>query len=178
MSMKENDAIDVDFLIEARDLFRASIDMAKYRLLLGLGISLAFVTGLIMFFVVINEKVILIQTSPLFIGLPLVAIGGQVLRIHAKCRKYISSLSSSQKRMRYHFSVNAENYEVASGESRSCISWSDVLKIAERTRYFLIFLNKFDVQLIPKKAIQPAEQAVRLRGIFIAKLGARAKLRA
>ena len=178
MSEKENAAIQIDFLVDARDLFRANIDLAKLRLLLGLGLVLALVTGLVIFFVIIDEKVTLIQTSPLFIGLPLVAIGGQVLRIHAVCRKYVSSLSSSQRRMRYQFSDDADNYEVASGDSTACISWNDVLKVVERPGYFLIFLNKFDVRLIPKEAIQPAEQAARLRRILIAKLGVRAKLRA
>ena len=178
MSEKENAAIQIDFLIDACDLFRASLDLAKHRLLLGLGFVLALVTGLVVFFVIIDEKVILVQTSPLFVGLPLVAIGGQVLRIDAVCRKYVSSLSPSQRRMHYRFSDDAENYEVASGDSTGCISWNDVLKVVERPKYFLIFLNKFDVQLIPKKAIQPVEQAARLRRILIAKLGVRAKLRA
>jgi YcxB-like protein len=176
MSEKENAPIQIDFLVDARDLFRASIDVAKHRLLLGLGFSLALVTGLVIFFVIIDEKVILLQTSPLFIGLPLVAIGGQVLRMHAVCRKYVSSLSPSQRRMHYRFSDDAENYEVASGESTGRVSWNDVLKVVERPGYFLIFLNKFDVRLIPKKAIQPAEQAARLRRILVAKLGVRAKL--
>ena len=63
MSEKEKAAIQIDFLIYARDLFRASIDVAKHRLLLGLGLVLVLVTALAIFFLIIDEKVILIQTS-------------------------------------------------------------------------------------------------------------------
>jgi hypothetical protein len=78
--------------------------------------------------------------------------------------------------MHYTFSYAADSYEVASGESSGRISWNDVLKAVEKRKYFLIFLNKFEMQLIPKTAIQRAEQTALLRQILIAKLGARAKL--
>jgi len=176
MSNEDNTAIHIDFSVDARDLFRASIGLAKLRLLLGLGFSLALVTGLIIFFVIIDEKLILVQTSPLFIGLPLVALGGQVLRLHAACRQYVSSLSPLQRQMHYLFSESVDGYEVASGNSIGHISWNDVLKVVERRKYFLIYRNKFDVRLIPRKAIQPAGQAALLRKILVAKLGVRAKL--
>jgi len=176
MSSESDSSIHIDFSVDARDLFRASLDMAKLRLLLGLGFSLALITGLSIFFVIINEKLILLQTSPLFIGIPLLAVGGQVLRMHAACRKYVSSLSPSQRRMQYFFSEEANSYDVVSGDSTGHISWNDVLKIVERRRVFLIFLSKFDVRLIPKRAIQSAEQAALFRRILVAKLGGRAKL--
>ena len=176
MSNEDNTAIHIDFSVDARDLFRANIGLAKIRLLLGLGFSLALVTGLVIFFVIIDEKVILVQTSPLFIGLSLAAVGGQVLRMRAVCRKYVSNLSSSQRRIHYLFSPDADGYEVASGDSTGHISWNDVRKVVEKPKYFLIFLNKFDVSLIPRKAIQPAEQAALLRKILVAKLGVRARL--
>jgi type IV secretory pathway VirB3-like protein len=172
----DNAVLQIEFSIDARDLFRASIDMAKLRLLLGLGISLALITGLFIFFVIIDEKLILLQTSPLFIGIPLLAVGGRILRMHAVCRKYVSGLSSLQRRMRYTFHYGADSYEVASGESSSRISWNDVLKAVEKRKYFLIYFNKFEMQLIPKTAIQGTVQAALLRQLLLAKLGSRAKL--
>jgi hypothetical protein len=176
MSSESLSSIHIDFSVDARDLFRASIDMAKLRLLLGLGFSLALITGLFIFFVIIDEKLILLQTSPLFIGIPLLAVGGQVLRMHAACRRYVSSLSPLQRRMQYFFSEEANSYDVASGDSTGRISWNDVLKVVERRRVFLIFLNKFDVRLIPKRAIQSTEQSALFRRILVAKLGGRARL--
>ena len=176
MSSKPAASVQIDFSVDAGDLFRANLDLAKVRLFLGLGFSLTLVTGLIIMFLIIDEKVILVQTSPLFIGVSLVAVGGQLLRMHATCRKYVSSLPSSQRRMHYLFYEDADGYNVASGDSTGYISWNDVLKVVERQKYFLIFLNKFDINLIPKKAIQPLEQAVLLRKILAAKLGVRAKL--
>src|SRR5438132_7595596 len=176
MSTNPATSVQIDFMVNVGDLFRASLDLAKARLLLGLGFSITLVAGLIIIFLIIDEKVILVQTSPLFIGLPLVAVGGQLLRMHATCRKYVSSLSPSQRRMRYLFYEDAEAYDVASGDSVGHISWNDVLKVVERRKHFLIFLNKFDVSWIPKKAIQPAEQAALLRKLLVAKLGVRAKL--
>ena len=176
MSDRPAALVQIDLLANAGDLFRASLDLAKARLLLGLGFSITLVAGLIIIFLIIDEKVILVQTSPLFIGLPLVAVGGQLLRMHATCRKYVSSLSPSQRRMRYLFYEDADAYDVASGDSVGHISWNDVFKVVERQKYFLIFLNKFDVSLIPKKAIQPAEHAALLRKLLVAKLGVRAKL--
>lgn len=173
---RDNAELRIDFSIDARDLFRASLDMAKLRLLFGLGFSLTLITGLVIFFVIIDEKLILLQTSPLFIGVPLLAVGGQVLRLHAVCRKYVSGLSPSRRRVHYTFNHAADSYEVASGESTSRISWNDVLKAVEKRKYFLIFLNKFEIQLIPKTAIQRAEEAALLRQILIAKLDLRAKL--
>src|SRR5438552_18782752 len=108
MSDRPAALVQIDLLANAGDLFRASLDLAKARLLLGLGFSLMLVAGLIIIFLTIDEKVILVQTSPLFIGLPLVAVGGQLLRMHATCRKYVSSLSPPQRLMCYVFADAAE----------------------------------------------------------------------
>src|ERR1700737_1309606 len=97
MGNEENAAINIDFSAARGDFFCASINLAKTRFFLGLGFCLALVAGLVIFFLIIDEKVILVQTSPLFIGMPLAAVGGQVLRMHAVCRKYVSSLSSLQR---------------------------------------------------------------------------------
>src|SRR5437870_1542088 len=136
MSDRPAALVQIDFLASAGDLFRASLDLAKTRLLLGLGFSITLVAGLIIIFLTIDEKVILVQTSPLFIGLPLVAVGGQLLRMHATCKRYVSSLSPSQRRMRYLFYEDADAYDVASGDSVGHISWNDVFKVVERKSTF------------------------------------------
>jgi len=64
MSSERGASIQIDFSIDARELFRAAIDLAKLRLLLGLGFSLMLVSGLVIFFLMIDEKKILLQTSP------------------------------------------------------------------------------------------------------------------
>jgi len=176
MSNKPATSVQIDFMVNVGDLFRANLALAKARLLLGLGFSLMLVAGLIIIFLTINEKVILVQTSPLFIGLPLVAVGGQLLRMHATCRKYVSSLSPPQRLMRYVFSDAADWFEVRSGESFGRIGWADVWKIAERPRYFLIFISKYDVCVIPKLALANTKELNLFRRILTAKLGSRTEL--
>jgi hypothetical protein len=161
---------------EARDLFRASIGVAKFRILLGLAVSSVLIAGLVMFFVAIDEKRILLQTSPLFIGMPLLALGGQVLRLHAMTRKYVSSLSSSQRRKWFRFSDVADGVDMGFGDSTAHIAWNDIRKITEQRRNFLVFMDKYDIRLIPKAAVQDVDQLQALRAILRAKLGSRAQL--
>ena len=168
--------IRVEYTVNASDLFRASLGLAKFRILLGLGFSLTLIGGLVMFFLMIDEKEILLQTSPLFIGMPLLAVGGQVLRIHAVSRKCVSSLSPLQRQYRFVFSDIADGIDVASGDSTAHISWNDIQKITEKQSNFLVFLNKYDVRLIPKVALDDPSQLEILRTILKAKLGARAEL--
>jgi hypothetical protein len=156
----------VEFSVETADLFRASFDMVKFRLLLGLTFALMLISGLVLFFIMLGEESILLKTSPLFIALPLVAIGGQVLRLHALCRKYVSGLSSSQRRVRYLFSEGATGYDVTSGDSFSHISWTDVSKIVEKERYFAIFLDRFQPRIIPKRVLQRSSDLQALRAIL------------
>jgi hypothetical protein len=168
--------VRLSYRTEARDLFRASIGVAKFRILVGLGLTSILIGGLVMFFVAIDEKRILLQTSPLFIGLPLVALGGQLLRLHAMCRRYVSGLSSLERRKWFRFSDLADGIETGFGESRAHIAWNDIRKIAEKRHGFLVFMNKYDIQLIPKAAVEDGDQLRTLRTIFTAKLGSRAQL--
>jgi len=161
---------------EARDLFRASMGVAKFRILLGLALTSVLIAGLVTFFLAINEERILVQTSPLFIGLPLLALGGQVLRLHAMSRRYVSSLSSTQRRKWFQISDLADGIQVGCGESAAHIAWNDIRKITEKRHNFLVFMNKYDIRLIPKAAIQDGDQLRSLRTILAAKLGPRAQL--
>lgn len=173
---RTDEDIHVVFSLEARDLFRASMDLAKFRLLLGFGISLSLVSGLVALFLWLDEKVILLQTSPLFIGIPLVAVGGQVLRLHAACRKYVSSLEQGRRRLQYSFAAKGEGFDVIWGKSSSYVSWDEVFKVVERPNYFQIFLTRLDVRAVPKRAFAKNEEITLLRKIFKSKLGRRATL--
>jgi len=167
--------VHVDFLLEARDLFRVNIGLAAFRILLGLGISLALVSGLVIFFLIIDEKLILLQTSPLFVGFPLLGVGGQILRLHSTCRKYVRGMSLPQRRHHFLFLKDSGGFDLAAGESSAHISWNDVPKVVEKRNYFLIYLNKFDACVIPKRAIR-FEDLSALQSILSAKLAPRSPL--
>ena len=167
--------VHVDFLLEARDLFRVNLGLAAFRILLGLGISLALVSGIVIFFLIIDEKLILLQTSPLFVGFPLLGVGGQILRLHSTCRKYVRGMSLPQRRHHFLFLKDSGGFDLAVGESSAHISWNDVLKVVEKRNYLLIYLNKFDACVIPKRAIR-FEDLSALQSVLSAKLASRSPL--
>ena len=169
-------AIEIEFVLEPSDLFRAGLRLARTRILFGLAFSLTFIAGLIIFLLVLDEAKILLQTSPLFVGIPLLAVGGQILRLHASCKQYVRSLPTSQRRVRYSFSTTADSFHVASGESSGIISWNDVMKVVEDRKRFLFYLNKFDARLIPKRALRQADRLVLLRQVVLSRLANRAQL--
>jgi YcxB-like protein len=164
-----------EYTTNAGDLFRASVGLA-----ISHPAGSRFLTDSNRrsgdFFLAIDEKQILLQTSPLLIGLPLLAVGGQLLRLHAASRKYVSSLSSSQRQNRFAFSDVADGIDMAYGDSTGHISWNDIQRVIERRKTLLVFLNKHDVRLIPKGAIRDMNQIQILRNILSAKLGSRAHL--
>lgn len=168
--------VRLEYTLNARDIFRASIGLAKYRILLGLGFSLSLVAGLIILFAMIDEVPILLKTAPLFIGIPLLAVGGQVLRLHAASRKYIASLPAPQRLNRLILSDMNNGLDVVSGESTSHISWNDIQRVTEKRDVFLVYLNKYDIRLIPKVAFRDVAQLEALRSILTAKLDSRARL--
>jgi hypothetical protein len=136
---------------------------------------LSFVLPLGYFFIIIGEQTILLKTSPLFIGLPLVALGGQVLRLHATSRKYVAALSTSQRQHQYMFQSSSDGYDSASGGSFGHTVWKDVMQVVEKPGYFLIYLNRFEAGILPKRGFQPADIPV-FCDIVRSKLGGRAKV--
>jgi hypothetical protein len=164
------------FDLDQRVLFRAGLDLAKRRLIIALLFVAMLIAGLIYLFLLIGEQNILWQTSPLFIGLPLVAWGGQILRLYATTRKYVLSLAPSKRTIQYMFLSNTDGYEIISGESSAHIAWADMLKVTERRSYFLLHLNRFEVNVIPKSAFEPAGLPI-FRAILKSKLGQRAELK-
>ena len=135
--------VHVDFEITRRDTFRVNLELAKWRILIGLLVAAVPIVGLSYFFLLIDEGTMLLQLSPLFIAMPLAAVGGQVLRLHAACRKYVSALPESQRRVQYLFQAETDGYDLTYGDSFSHVAWTDVLKAIEKPAYFVIYLNRF-----------------------------------
>jgi hypothetical protein len=175
MTTNEDDSVVVDFEINGRDLFSASMELAKWRFLIGVVLVLTLVLPLVYFFIIMGEQTILLQTSPLFIGLPLVALGGQILRLRANSRKYVSSLTTDRRQPRYTFKSASDGYDSAFGESFSHTAWKDVMQVVEKSGYFLIYLNHFEVGILPKRGFQPDDIPV-FRDILRSKLSGRAKV--
>jgi len=176
MNPREITTIHVDYEINRRDLFEVNLDLAKWRLVVGLLVAAIPIAGLSYLFILIDEGKTLLQLSPLFIGAPLMAVGGQVLRLHAACRKFVSALPASQRRFQYLFQSEGDGYDLTYGDSFSHIAWKDVLKAIEKPAYFVFYLNRFEARIVPKAGFHlPADIPV-LRSILSAKLGTKAKL--
>ena len=175
MTPKVDITVLVSFEIDRRDLFRANMDLSRWRFLAGIFAVLALVSSLGYFFFLIGEQNILLQTSPLFIGIPLLAVGGQVLRLHASARKFVASLSRSQRQIDYMFQANSDGYELTAGASFSHIAWKDVMKVVEKPLYFLIYRSRFEVGIVPKRGFRSADIPL-FREIVRSRLGRQAKL--
>jgi hypothetical protein len=175
MITNDSATVLVDFVIDQRDLFRAHMDLVRWRFVIGVVIVLALILPLGYFFILIGEQKILLQTSPLFIGVPLIALIGQVLRLHASARKYVAALSKSQRRIQYMFQSSGDGYDATSGGSFGHIAWADVMQVVEKSGYFLIYLNRFEVGVLPKRGFQSSDIPV-FRDIVRSKLGKQAKV--
>ncbi|HEY0431207.1 MAG TPA: YcxB family protein [Pyrinomonadaceae bacterium] len=176
--MQTNSAttIHVDYEINRRDLFRVNLDLDKWRLVIGLVVSAIPVVAGAYFFMLIDEKKMLLQLSPLLAGAPFVAVGGQVLRLHALCRKFVSSLPESQRRVQYFFQPETDGFDVTQGESFGHVAWTDVSKAIEKPAYFVLYRNRFDATIIPKDGFHSRAEVPTLRDVLRAKLGQRAEL--
>ena len=165
--------VTAEYEVNHRLIFRAHLSLYKWRFGIALLITASMIASLIYFFLLIGEREILWQTSPLFIGVPLVGLFGQLLRLHATSRKYVSSLPLSQRDVRYAFRADAGAYEVQFGESYSLMAWADHLKVLEKSAYFLLFHNRYNASIIPKSAFEPNGISV-FRRILKLHLGDRA----
>ena len=169
----DSTVVTAEYEVNHRLIFRAHLSLYKWRFGIALLITASLIGSLIYFFLLIGEREILWQTSPLFIGVPLVGLFGQLLRLHATSRKYVSSLLPSQRGVRYAFRTDAGAYEVLFGDSYSLIAWADHLKALEKSGYFLLFHNRYDASIIPKSAFEPNGISV-FRRILKLQLGDRA----
>lgn len=168
--------LQVDATIELKDYYRAALDIAKWRLIISCLIVAATMAAFIYFFVLIGEQEILWQLSPLFFGIPLVAIAGQLLRVHASYRKYIKDLSPSQKNPHYLFHENGDGFDVVRGGSFTHIAWEDVRRVIERPQYFRFDLNKYEAMIIPKRFLVRGSDEQMMKHIIAAHVGSKAKL--
>jgi YcxB-like protein len=128
------------------------------------------------FFILIDEQKILWQLSPLFFGMPIVAIVGQFLRIHASYRKHIANLSESEKKLHYMFPENGDGIEIVNGKNFSHVAWESVRGVRERPRYFRLALNGSESIIIPKRFFSQSSDAKLLREILRFHFGSKAKL--
>jgi hypothetical protein len=168
--------IHVDYEVSRRDLFRMNLDLAKWRILIGFVVAAIPIVGLTYYFILIDEQKTLLQVSPLFIGVPFVAVGGQLLRLHAICRKFVAGLPDSQRRVQYLFQSQSDGYDLSYGDSFSHVAWQDVLKVDEKPDYFVLYLNRFEAGFVPKHGFHRAGDIPILRNILSAKLGVKARL--
>lgn len=176
MPESDNRILQVDATIDLKDYFHVYFDTAKTQLIIACLIVLAVIVGFTYFFILIGEEKILWQLSPLFFGVPIVAIVGQFLRVHASYRKYIKDLSDSEKNIHYIFHENGDGFDVVSGKNFSHIAWEQVRKVVERPRYFRFVLNKYDSVVIPKRFLMHAADQELMKEIVVAQVGGRAKL--
>jgi hypothetical protein len=168
--------IQVDATIDLKDYFHVYFDTAKTKLIIACLIVASVIAGFTYFFILIGEQKILLQLSPLFFGMPIVAIVGQFLRVHASYRKYIRDLSDSEKNIHYIFRENGDGFDIVSGKSFSHVAWENVRKVIERPRYFHFVLNRYESIIIPRRFLVRASDEDVLKEIIVAKVGPGAKL--
>ena len=171
-----NRTVQIDATIELREYFRAYLDASKIRLVIGCLIVLTFIAALSYFFLLIGERQILLELSPLFVGLPLVGIAGQLLRIHASYRKYLADLTDAEKKVSYIFREQADGFEIVSGKNFTHLSWDTVRAVNERSRYFRFVLNRYQSLIVSKKFLRSQDEALLMREIIRSHVGDRAQL--
>ena len=176
MRESQDRILQVDVRIELKDYFHVYFDTAKTKLIVACGFVAAVIAGFTYFFTLIGEQKILWQLSPLFFGLPIVAIVGQFLRVHASYRKYIRDLSDSEKNVHYMFHENGDGFDVVNGNSFGHVAWESVRKVIERPRYFRFVLNKYDSVIIPKRFLLHGSEEAMLKEIIVSQLGNKVKL--
>jgi hypothetical protein len=168
--------LQVDATIDLKDYFHAYLDAAKRKLIIACLIVALVIAAFTYFFILIGEQKILWQLSPLFFGLPIVAIAGQFLRVHASYRKYLRDLSDSEKSIHYMFRENGDGFDVVRGKNFSHVAWESVRRINERPRYFQFVLNKYESIIIPKRFLLHGSDEELMKEILVSKVGNKAKL--
>jgi len=168
--------LQVDATIDLKDYFHAYFDAAKTKLIIACLIVAIVIAAFTYFFILIGEQKILWQLSPLFFGLPIVAIAGQFLRVHASYRKYLRDLSDSEKSIHYIFRENGDGFDVVRGKNFSHVAWESVRRVIERPRYFNFVLNKYQSFIIPKRFLLHASDEELMKEILVSQVGNKAKL--
>jgi hypothetical protein len=175
MTTQPGRVLQIDVILDARDLFRASLEAARARIVVAILVCALVIAGVVYLFTSIGEGEMLLRLSPLFIGFPLLGVAGQLLRLHAACRKYVKGLSETQRNLHYIFRDGADGFEVIAGSDFAHFGWENVPRVNERPRHFLIYLNKFEGRLLPKRGMS-REDVRLLRELLTNGLGANARL--
>ena len=174
---ESNDRIlQVDGTITLADFFHAYLDTVKFKLIAACLVVAAVILFFIYFFTLIGEQKILLQLSPLFIGLPIVGIVGQLLRIHASYRKYLRDLSESEKNVLYIFREQSDGFDIVSGKNFSHVAWESVRGVIERPRYFRFVLGGPEGLILPKTFLKDSAQQELMRQILSSGVGGKARL--
>lgn len=168
MTEPQHRTLQIDTTVELKDYFHVYFDSTKVQLIIGVIVVLIFFGGISYFFFLIGEAQILVQLLPLFLGLPLVAIVGQLLRVHASYRKYIKKLSDNEKQIHYIFSEGGDGFEIVRGASFGHFGWADVRRIRERPGYLNIVLNDYQSVIIPKRFLRSDAEQQLMREIIAA----------
>ena len=171
-----NRTIQIDTTIELKDYFHAYFDIAKTKLIIACLIVAAVIAGFTYFFMLIGEEKILWQLSPLFFGMPIVAIVGQFLRIHASYRKYILDLTDSERNIHYIFHEAGDGFAMVRGKSFTHVAWENVRKVIERPRYFTFVLNRYQSIIVPMRFLLHDSDEQVMREIIVSGFGPKAKL--
>ena len=176
MEKQPGRTLQIDATIELHDYFHAYLDASRAKLTIACAIVVSLIAAFTYFFILIGEQTILLELSPLFFGLPLVAIGGQYLRIHASYRKYVADLSDSEKTVLYIFSEQGDGFDIINGKNFGHLSWESVRTVVERSRYFRFVLNRYDTLIISKRFFPGDSDVFLLRDIIRSHLGSNARL--
>lgn len=176
MAESNHRIVHFDATIELKDFFHAYFDAAKTKLIVACLIVAMVIAAFTYFFFLIGEQAILWQLSPLFFGLPIVAIAGQFLRIHATYRKYLRDLSESERTMQYRFPENGDGFDIVRGKNFAHVAWESVRRVVERPRYFRFVLSKYEELIVPKRFLREGSEERVMREILVSQLGSRAKL--
>lgn len=157
--------LQIDTTVELKDYFHVYFDTAKMHILIGVVVVLVFFAAAVYFFLLIGEQKILVQLIPLFLGVPLVALAGQLLRVHASYRKYIKKLSDEEKQIHYIFKDDSDGFDMIRGASFAHFAWSNVSRIVERPGYFNFAFNDYQSVIIPKRFFRDETEIKLMRQI-------------
>lgn len=176
MEESKDRILQLDGTIALADYFHAYLDTVKTKLIAACLVVVALILFFIYFFTLIGEQKILLQLSPLFIGLPIVGIVGQLLRIHASYRKYLQDLSESEKSVHYIFREPSDGFDIVSGKNFSHVAWDSVRSMIERPRYFRFVLGGPETLFIPKTFLKNNAEQELMREIISSGIGSKARL--
>ena len=172
----EDRTLQVDLTIELKDLFHAYLDTSRAKLI-GAGLTVVgVIAGFSYLFILIGEEKILWQLSPLFVGLPIIAFAGQLLRVHATLRKYIRDLPDSERNIHFIFHEAGDGFDVVCGKNFSHVAWETVRKVIERPRYIQFVLNRYESIIIPKRFLSHGSDEQVMKKIIVSQIGPKAKL--